>query len=53
MTKTKKIHHVVDQDTGETLSKHKRLNGPSSARVWVKAWRKAGFKVAVHYRPGG
>ena len=54
MTKTaKKVYHVVDQDTGETLSKHRRKNGPSSATVWVKAYREQGFKVAIHYRPGG
>ncbi len=51
-TKSKKVYHVVDQDTGETLSKHTRSNGPSGARVWLKAYKKNGFKVAIHYRPG-
>lgn len=40
MIKRKIRYHVVDAETGEILSRHQRLNGPNSARVWVKAYRK-------------
>lgn len=48
MMKRKIRYHVVDSETGEILSRHQRLNGPNSARVWVKAYRKnTGFKAVI------
>ena len=47
--KSVKRHLVLDRETGEVLSRHKRLNGPSSAKVWLKGWRAAGFKAVIGY----
>ena len=44
-----KRHLIIDRDTGEILSRHKRLNGPSSARVWLKAWKSHGFNAVIGY----
>ncbi len=48
MIKRKIRYHVVDAETGEILSRHQRLNGRNSARVWIKAYRKnTGFKAVI------
>ena len=44
-----KRHLVLDRDTGKVLSRHKRLDGPSSAKVWLKGWRDAGFNAIIGY----
>jgi hypothetical protein len=51
MIKSKNRYQVVDQDTGEVLSNHSRLNGSGSARFWFSKFRKEGRNVAIRYSP--